>query len=507
MLGGEMRQFDEDDHHNSRCDKATAFIEHLETLKSNSPLILVRKLRFPHSHTYRNYYCVQISLFTMDIEQEDSGGSVIPSQKCPHLFTSALDHEGFLSDDSLPSTFKEPCDICQDSNENWLCLTCRMPVCSRFVNGHAEEHWIDTLMFSGGTDQHCLVLSTRDLSVWCYACSTYVKHDCLLPILVRAEAIKFQEPEKLARLNGCRSIFNVGIALTVPLLDDVENDEMLEMGRIEQRLNTSCLMSQLVHVVADNVSGIGGQSNDASMLLTKLLETTPSNDSMKPDKGIAILSNPQTSGKGSAWIACRDALVDQVLNPALLSCKLPTGSVPVTLLLLLYDLQGVLCGAECHRSGNDDTGAVVETLVIPSIAAANTEEGGSTIVQQLVQTHKPTLVVLSFTEADDAIVAGNNTQPQRSLFRFAEDGTNNIEIAVRGALKATTCTTSTSNSSSGSSGDVPSSISSSTPLLLCFTLSLNAGNSSQGGSSSSSSSSNDSAMSAAVETVARVLLE
>ena len=83
-------------------------------------------------------------------EQEDSGGSVIPSQKCPHIFSSALDRDGFLSDSSLVETFKEPCDICQDSNENWICLSCRMPVCSRFVNGHAEEHWIDTLMYSGG---------------------------------------------------------------------------------------------------------------------------------------------------------------------------------------------------------------------------------------------------------------------------------------------------------------------------------------------------------------------
>lgn len=43
----------------------------------------------------------QVALVVMDLEQEDSGGSVIPSQKCPHLFTSALDREGFLSDDSL----------------------------------------------------------------------------------------------------------------------------------------------------------------------------------------------------------------------------------------------------------------------------------------------------------------------------------------------------------------------------------------------------------------------
>lgn len=35
---------------------------------------------------------------------------------------------------------------------------------------------------------HALVLSLSDLSVWCYACGGYVKHDRLLPLLVRAEA-------------------------------------------------------------------------------------------------------------------------------------------------------------------------------------------------------------------------------------------------------------------------------------------------------------------------------
>ena len=34
--------------------------------------------------------------------------------------------------------------------------------------------------------QHCLALSYSDLSVWCYACNGYVKHDRLIPCLVKA---------------------------------------------------------------------------------------------------------------------------------------------------------------------------------------------------------------------------------------------------------------------------------------------------------------------------------
>jgi hypothetical protein len=42
---------------------------------------------------------------------------------------------------------------------------------------------------SSTTHHHALVLSLSDLSVWCYACGCYVKHDRLLPLLVRAEAM------------------------------------------------------------------------------------------------------------------------------------------------------------------------------------------------------------------------------------------------------------------------------------------------------------------------------
>ena len=284
---------------------------------------------------------------------------------------------------------------------------------------------------------------------------------------MRAEAAKFNEPEKLARLTGCRSIFNVGIAL--PLLEDVETEtaESVEMGRIEQRLNISCLLSQLVNVIADNstsdnVSGVAG-------LATKLLE--PSSGSVKLNRGIAILSDPQKSGKGSHWTACRDALVDEVMNPALLSSRQPKGNVPVTLLLLLYDLRGVLCGAECHGIGNtvDSTNACasVEALVVPPAAAAT--------------------------------AAG----PE-------EDKTITAYTTVRAALQATSSgdahatSTGTSSSSSSSSSGVSSSLSSSISLLVCFTL---CSSSVSNSCSSSSSSSSDSSISATVETVARVLLE
>ena len=41
-----------------------------------------------------------------------------------------------------------------------------------------------------GDEGHCLALSWSDLSVWCYACDSYIKHNTLEPLLIRAHEIK-----------------------------------------------------------------------------------------------------------------------------------------------------------------------------------------------------------------------------------------------------------------------------------------------------------------------------
>ena len=38
--------------------------------------------------------------------------------------------------------------------------------CGRFVSGHMSNHHTEI--------GHCLVLSFRDLSVWCYECDSYI---------------------------------------------------------------------------------------------------------------------------------------------------------------------------------------------------------------------------------------------------------------------------------------------------------------------------------------------
>ena len=68
-----------------------------------------------------------------------------------------------------------------------MCLGCGAVRCSRYAAGHALAH-------GEAAEEHCLVLSWSDLSVWCYACDAYVTHDALEVFLKQAEARKFDLP-------------------------------------------------------------------------------------------------------------------------------------------------------------------------------------------------------------------------------------------------------------------------------------------------------------------------
>jgi hypothetical protein len=75
-----------------------------------------------------------------------------------------------------------------------------------------------------GGEGHGLVLSLSDLSVWCYLCGGYVKHDRLLPFLVRAEALKFDTPDKTALLAGVQTRFQTGLVLPGGMDEEEEKE-------------------------------------------------------------------------------------------------------------------------------------------------------------------------------------------------------------------------------------------------------------------------------------------
>ncbi|KAL1355413.1 uncharacterized protein LOC107488668 isoform X1 [Arachis duranensis] len=111
---------------------------------------------------------------------------------------SSCDHLCSLSPDlsHIPAPQNTPCYECQHPSENWLCLSCKEVLCSRFVNKHMLSHSRRT--------NHCVALSFSDLSVWCFSCDAYLDAQLipqLRPVYQLAYILKFGQPPPLPQHN------------------------------------------------------------------------------------------------------------------------------------------------------------------------------------------------------------------------------------------------------------------------------------------------------------------
>jgi len=115
--------------------------------------------------------------------EEKKGFAIIPKSNCPHLKESAAPF------DKKIQVIGAPCDICQDTTENWYCLHCHKVFCSRYVNSHFLQHYQNN-------SKHCIGISFSDLSTWCFECDSYIKSDVLYPLLKLVSVSKFGEEEE-----------------------------------------------------------------------------------------------------------------------------------------------------------------------------------------------------------------------------------------------------------------------------------------------------------------------
>lgn len=114
-----------------------------------------------------------------EIDQDEQGGFVVPLSYCPHLeeINQKLDDVKFID-------AKRSCGKCNDTLENWLCLTCYECACSRYVKGHMLEH--------SKENKHPMALSFSDCSVWCFVCDSYVHNNRLMRCKEIAYKSKFE---------------------------------------------------------------------------------------------------------------------------------------------------------------------------------------------------------------------------------------------------------------------------------------------------------------------------
>ena len=85
---------------------------------------------------------------------------VSPNTNCPHINNLyPLNEFELIKFESLK------CENCEEKNDLWICLSCSKAFCGRYLNKHFFQHFKEN-------NGHCIGISTLDLSVWCYNCST-----------------------------------------------------------------------------------------------------------------------------------------------------------------------------------------------------------------------------------------------------------------------------------------------------------------------------------------------
>jgi len=123
-----------------------------------------------------------IDQFAQGVIQDTSKWhSINPIEDCPHV------DEFVVNTDGISDAFKNNhCVHCNDSEENWYCLTCGQVYCSRYVKSHGVKHYEEA--------GHAILFSFSDLSTWCYLCDYYISDPSIRPALFALHVAKFGVP-------------------------------------------------------------------------------------------------------------------------------------------------------------------------------------------------------------------------------------------------------------------------------------------------------------------------
>ncbi|XP_075996265.1 ubiquitin carboxyl-terminal hydrolase 3 [Genypterus blacodes] len=104
--------------------------------------------------------------------------------ECPHLNSNVcLSIEATRFPNGAPSSWC--CNVCRSNKSAWVCLSCLIVHCGRYVNGHAKKHFEEsqTAGQKKGEKQererghHCVCMDCSNYSVFCYRCDEFVVND------------------------------------------------------------------------------------------------------------------------------------------------------------------------------------------------------------------------------------------------------------------------------------------------------------------------------------------
>lgn len=89
--------------------------------------------------------------------------------ECPHLeWCGKNTHFPFTTLQGSNADYK--CSSCDSSHSIWICITCGVLNCGRYVNAHGLKH-------AEKNKKHIVNMETKELSVYCYECDDFITND------------------------------------------------------------------------------------------------------------------------------------------------------------------------------------------------------------------------------------------------------------------------------------------------------------------------------------------
>ena len=140
------------------------------------------------------------------------------------------------------------CKNCEEKNELWVCLFCGESFCGRYKNKHFFAHF-------QSNKNHCIGISTFDLSVWCYNCMTkdfndpgsYIESELINKYVDILCSIKFSD-------NANNNLEMVSNSISVEEANKIKYENFMELLKNNKIKNGLCLVGPYIYDIKDNIN-------------------------------------------------------------------------------------------------------------------------------------------------------------------------------------------------------------------------------------------------------------